>query len=141
MEYEQHSGHNGSYHPRNVLEEGTGSDYTSAQRGGVGDWMIFRLQSEERVIPTMIAIRNADWDAGLKAVSISGSADNEQFEDWMVIDNVHRNNKELQEFAVNPADGYSAWIKRFRFFRLEITQNHGYENTHTRYHERFGMHP
>merc|ERR1712154_618956 len=119
---EKHSGHYGSDHPRNLLKEGTGSSYWSDKGGGVGEWMIFRLQSEERVFPTKIGIRNWHDVRGLKSMSISKSADNEQFEEWIVIENIKKNN-ELQIFDIDPMDGLIARSGRFKFFRIEI-QNH-----------------
>ena len=133
LEYVIHREHDGDgYHPWNLLEEGTEKFYVSqnTEYGGkqpLGDWMIFRLRSEERMLPTKIGIRNRDSYSGLKSVSISGSADNEQFEEWIVIENIHNEDEDLQIFNIDPMDGLMAWHERFIFFRVEVLQNHGWK--------------
>ena len=131
LEYEKHSGHYSarwtSCHPRNLLEEGTGKGYISANVGAVGEWMIFRLQSEERVFPTKIGIRNREDGNRLKTISISGSADNEQFEEWIMYKNIDRNwNEELQIFDINPLDGLVALSGRFKFFMIKMEDRYSY---------------
>ena len=124
MEIAGHRGHCGSDHPKGLLEEGTRRCYYG-NSPALGDWITFKLQTEDRVIPTMIGIRNYPYSNGLKTISISGSADGVEFEEWIEINNIHRRNEELQTFAVDPSSGYFAWRRRFRFFRLCVLENHG----------------
>ena len=111
-------------HPRNLLKEETQSCYENSG-SPVGDWMIFRLESAKQVFPTNIGIRNCNSTPGMKSLSISGSADGNKFDKWIVINNIHRENKELQMFDVDSSDGLIAWQRRFNFFRIEVLANHG----------------
>ena len=134
LEYVDHREHDESRHghPENLLEEGTEDRYVSKDtfddgEPPVGDWIVFRLRNGQRVFPKKIAIRNYSRKSGLKSVSIQGSVDDKQFEEWIVINDIHRRNRDLQMFDINPMEGLIAWRRRFKFFRIEVLENGGYD--------------
>ena len=129
LKYEKHKKHcsdwEGEHHPRNLLEEGPDEFYKSGHQSVVGDWIIFRLRDEERVFPTRIGIRNTNDIEGVRAVSISGSADNKKFKKLVAINDIHNEDEDMQMFDIDPKYGLVACNGQFKYFRLRVLQNHG----------------
>ena len=118
---------NDAFHPRNLLEPGTKSWYDSAGSGPPeDDWIIFR-QTEQRVIPIMIGLRNGEGNWGLKSIFIDVSTDSDGkcFQKWIQIDDIRRGQNKMQKFAVDPLQSHLAWNKGFNYFRLHLLENHG----------------
>ena len=134
MEMMDHRGHwenRDYYHPRKVLKSGTDRWYWSGSDHGPPneDWIIFKLKTERPVIATRIGIRNyKDHDDGaLKRISIEGSFDGKEFEEWIQIDGIKKGMDELQSFDVDLASSHYAMEREWRFYRLRILQNYGWD--------------
>ena len=130
MVYHRHrdtSVSNDAFHPRNLLEPGTKSWYDSAGSGPPEeDWIVFR-QTEQRMIPIMIGLRNSEGDWGLKSIFIDVSTDSDGkcFQKWIQINDIHRGQNKMQKFAVVPLKSHLAWTTGFNYFRLHLLENHG----------------
>ena len=129
-------------HPRNLLhKKGTDAIYSkvrmnrylSNDQPAVGDWITFKIESPLVVIPKAVIIRNYDdarpWRAGggLKSISLSLSVNGDEFEDFAVIQNVHRANKEEQYFNLKDTQLSNAkiWSRGYNYIKMEVLENWG----------------
>ena len=121
----EHRGHYDKRPPSGLLQEGTDDKYDSDGKGPANeDWIIFRTLSKERFLPRNVVIRNYSGGYAVKTIRIDGSADGIRFDEWMTIRNIHNNNNDLQQFAVDPITGFFAWNKAYTFFKLNLLENH-----------------
>ena len=77
------------------------------------------------MVATRIGIRNFGGIYALKRVSIEGSSDGQQYDEWMAIDGIKKGDDELQSFEVDMASSYIAAEKQWRFYRLNMLENYG----------------
>lgn len=126
LEVSSHRGHYGSKHPKKLLIEGAGDHYDSDGKGPPAeDWIVFCFESNKLIFPTSIVLRNYKGSYGLKTIKIEASSDGIRFDEWVDIKNVSNDHHELQAFTVDTLTGYFAWERAFRFFKVNVIENHG----------------
>ena len=113
------------YHPRCLLE-GDNTRYKSAQdKEPVNeDWIIFGIESNGYCIRS-IGIRNWWSDWAVKRILIQGSRDNQEYENWIEIGEIEQMSDDLQFFEGDMASSLYALEKKWKFYRLCFTENHG----------------
>ena len=146
LQIESHREHweEGKRSPQNLLEKGTESYYHSQNKRGPAseDWIVFKVKQEVCVVPTKLVIRNStkkiDKDRAIKTISISGSADNKHFKKWCKIENIANRKDNLQNFIVDPVSAHFAFMRGFRYYRIDMVENYGDKNYNIFY--EFGIH-
>merc|ERR1711994_974823 len=82
------------YHPRNLLDgKGTQTEYVSANdKPEVGDWIVFQIESECKVIPRGVMIRNVRGKYGLRSIelSLAVDGDGDEFDEFAVIEDIRK---------------------------------------------------
>ena len=134
MKVVEHRGHDEEYgdryHPRTLLKPGKDTCYYSGTSHGPPneDWLIFGVESVPYCI-TSIGIRNVGgwFDRAIKRISIEGSADNTEYEDWMEIEGIEKGDDDLQSFEVDIASSEYAVINKWKYYKICILDNYGDE--------------
>ena len=70
------------------------------------DWMIFGLDEDTKIIPTALGIRNNGYDWSIKHISISIGVDGAEFEEMIGIQDIEKNDVELQVFPLDMVSSY-----------------------------------
>ena len=97
------------------------------------DWMVFELTDESRFILTRLVIRNihyAKYQGGIKNIAICGSRNDQDFEDWIVLDGIG-SHMERQYFPIEFAASLAAWDRQYTFFKLLILEHYGNHEKNT----------
>lgn len=124
-----HRGHSSNYHPNNLLVDNTNSYYRSNYSlKPIGDWIIFKLNTNRIMKPSSISIRNSIYDYGIKSISLWMGRDDgywtKMAED---IKGIHQNNKDPQKFALSLLVSDDELIKNgYDLFMMEVLGNWGH---------------
>ena len=129
----RHRGHyddNARCHPRNLLDKkGTETRYVDTYPA-VGDWITFKIESPFIVIPKAVIILTSDGPLdgdALKSISLSLSVDGDEFEDFAVIQDIHRDNEEEQYLNLKDVmlSNSRIWMKDYKYLKLTVIENWG----------------
>ena len=129
----RHRGHYNNldkFHPRNLLDkmgtESAETEYLSTSPG-VGDWIVFKLETPFFVIPREVAIRNDPSKAGLKSIelSISDDGNDDNFDHFATISNLPQDNDEAIRCELKEVWLSRIWMKDYKFIKLKVLENWG----------------
>ena len=113
--------------PSNLLKSGRKDCYCSLEGAAPNeDWIVFGVLQKSAFSPSSIVIRNIEDLSGIKDISILGGSNEKQFEQWLTIKNIKKN-EQRQSFPINPESAKMAQSKQWQYFKLLITANHGDE--------------
>ena len=133
LKVDSHRGHYNEYHIEKVLQGGSYLYWSYNCGSPSQDWFIFSQESKRRFIPKRVMIRNygknnqdKHINGSLKSISIEGKGDDdEQFTEWIRIDNIRKGGDTVQTFPVEAASSFIAWKRGFHVFRVKVLENHG----------------
>eukprot|EP01084_Bolivina_argentea_P024970 46473_1 len=77
-----HNGHyanNDSNHPKNLLDGSNNTSYWSKDGTTSGDWIIFKMKTNNGIKPTKIRIINSNNTAGIHSISLFIGSNNNFF--------------------------------------------------------------
>ena len=118
-----HRGHDGRYHPKNVLDGETHTWYQSKEGSLSEDWIIFKQRQPWRCYATRLMFRTVYSDCAIKTVVLWWSEDGKQYHKWTQIGGIKKTRREqwinLNEKEIAAAGG------KLQYIKLKIVNNHG----------------
>ena len=126
-----HRGHNYVHencHPRNLLNVGKFHYRSDAIQPAKGDWIIFKIESKNKVIPQAVVLRNCNASTDLRSIEISLGLKqyHEQFDQYAVLNNI-RNTADVQYFILKDTKMSIANVCKYdyKYIKLKILRNWG----------------
>eukprot|EP01084_Bolivina_argentea_P094385 169670_1 len=125
-----HKGHydnDDDYHPKNLLDGSNNTYYMSKDGTTSGDWIIFKMETNNGIKPTKIRIINSDSRCGICSISLFIGSNNNFFPLCQNILNIKKS-EEPQEWLICDKlflSDYFLSTKKLNLIKIKILNNHG----------------